>query len=683
MARNLLTHRVLPFLGSVVFLLSLAMAAPAPADAADSALQFDGTNDYVTFGTASGLDAQDFTLECWFYWTGSGATTSTGTGGLNQVIPLVTKGRGEEDGNSKDMNYFLGISEGKLAADFESYSGGTYPGGGTFAAGQNFPVTGTTTITTNTWHHAAATYDGACWHLYLDGSAERITSPVTTCPGLAPRYDSIQHAGIATAMTSTGAAAGFFNGIIDEVRIWSVARTQKEILENIDREITSGTGLLGRWGLNEGSGTTAGNSVSGGVDGTLTNGPLWVSPGGPLPPTSAPTAPSELSVRAIWDSEIQLTWTDNSDNEAYFEIERSTNGSGGPFSSLAAVAFNTTSYADPDVLSGEQYCYQVRARNSFGDSLYTAPPQCATTAAESNPALDFGKEAGYVTFKPTSVLGLPQFTIECWFKRSGPGSSAYTGSTGFHGIPLVTKGVAQADGSNLDMNYFLGIEESGNVLAADFEEGAGGSTPGLNHPVYGTTVIADNTWYHATATYDGSKWQLFLNGELEAELIVNQPPRSDSIQYAGLGVALDSGGTASGHFEGVMDEVRIWNYARTQQEIQCTIDTRMTEPQTGLVARWGLDEGTGTAVNSSAATPVTGTILGSGWNWVTGALFDLPVHMEGDFDCDCDVDGSDLQVFSDAMTTYNSAADFNGDMVVDEIDLEDFAVNYGAASMCP
>ena len=37
-----------------------------------AALQFDGTNDYVTFGTASGLGASQFTLEVWFNWTGGG-----------------------------------------------------------------------------------------------------------------------------------------------------------------------------------------------------------------------------------------------------------------------------------------------------------------------------------------------------------------------------------------------------------------------------------------------------------------------------------------------------------------------------------------------------------------------------------------------------------------------------------
>src|SRR5687768_16912784 len=83
---------------------------------AQKAIQFDGYNDYVTFGTASGLGASSFTLETWFKRTGTGVTTSTGTGGVT-AVPLLAKGRSESDGSSKDMNYFLGInSSNKLVA---------------------------------------------------------------------------------------------------------------------------------------------------------------------------------------------------------------------------------------------------------------------------------------------------------------------------------------------------------------------------------------------------------------------------------------------------------------------------------------------------------------------------------------------------------------------------------------
>ncbi len=241
--------------------------------AAGNALQFDGTNDHVTFGAAPSLGLSTFTLEAWIRRTGTGATTTTsaaGGGGLLSVVPIVTKGRGEGDGTNVDMNWFLGIDTGtnRLAADFEEAVAGSG------ASGLNHSIIGNTAVTSNVWHHVAATYDGT-WKLYLDGNLDG-----TLVVNEPPRNDSIQHAGIGTAMTSTGVAAGFFLGVIDEVRVWNVARTQAEIQASKDAELTSGTGLIGRWGMNEVSGTTVGNSIAGGVGGTAlpaANPPTWVA----------------------------------------------------------------------------------------------------------------------------------------------------------------------------------------------------------------------------------------------------------------------------------------------------------------------------------------------------------------------------------------------------------------------
>jgi len=135
-----------------------------------AALQFDGSNDYVTFGPATNspgaLGVTNFTIECWLKRTGAGATASTGTGGIT-AVPLVTKGRGEADGDNRDMNWFLGFtSAGVLTADFEDRN-----------SGLNHPVTGTTAAGSNVWQHAAVTYaqDGTngTWVVYLNGVPDK------------------------------------------------------------------------------------------------------------------------------------------------------------------------------------------------------------------------------------------------------------------------------------------------------------------------------------------------------------------------------------------------------------------------------------------------------------------------------------------------------------------------------
>src|SRR5262245_19941652 len=85
--------------GCIAVLCAFLMLRQSPrvlAEIGESALQFNGTNQYVTFGTAAGLGTSTFTLEVWFKWTGGGTTGSTGSGGtapgFSAVIPLLSKG---------------------------------------------------------------------------------------------------------------------------------------------------------------------------------------------------------------------------------------------------------------------------------------------------------------------------------------------------------------------------------------------------------------------------------------------------------------------------------------------------------------------------------------------------------------------------------------------------------------
>ena len=97
-----------------------------------------------------------------------------------------------------------------------------------------------------------------------------------------------------------------------------------------------------------------------------------------LEPPVPPAAPTGLTATAISASRIDLDWTDNADNEANFEIERSTDGSGGPFSLLDTVSANTTTYQDTGLSAETGYCYRVRAVNAAGPSAFT-DVACTTT----------------------------------------------------------------------------------------------------------------------------------------------------------------------------------------------------------------------------------------------------------------------------------------------------------------
>jgi hypothetical protein len=122
----------------------------------------------------------------------------------------------------------------------------------------------------NVWNHVAVTYDVATltWSLYLNGVLD--VTKVEIASG-SPQDLSIQHSSIGSALNSTGVAAGFFKGSIDDVRIWNYARSAAQIAANATQQITSETGLIGAYNLNEGAGTTATNTGSAAsVNGTLT-----------------------------------------------------------------------------------------------------------------------------------------------------------------------------------------------------------------------------------------------------------------------------------------------------------------------------------------------------------------------------------------------------------------------------
>jgi uncharacterized repeat protein (TIGR02543 family) len=88
------------------------------------------------------------------------------------------------------------------------------------------------------------------------------------------------------------------------------------------------------------------------------------------PTMITPTAPTNLSAIATSSTIINLTWTDNANNEEGFRIER-TAFSGIGFEEIATVAVDTTSYTDEGLTPSTTYYYRVRAYNSAGDSGYS------------------------------------------------------------------------------------------------------------------------------------------------------------------------------------------------------------------------------------------------------------------------------------------------------------------------
>jgi regulation of enolase protein 1 (concanavalin A-like superfamily) len=84
------------------------------------------------------------------------------------------------------------------------------------------------------------------------------------------------------------------------------------------------------------------------------------------PAVTVPNAPTGLSANAPSSSEVDLAWTDNSNNETGFKVQRRT--AGGTYQTIFTTVPGANSYADTTVAPGMQYFYQIVATNSAGDS---------------------------------------------------------------------------------------------------------------------------------------------------------------------------------------------------------------------------------------------------------------------------------------------------------------------------
>ena len=67
---------------------------------------------------------------------------------------------------------------------------------------------------------------------------------------------------------------------------------------------------------------------------------------------------------------------------------------------------------------------------------------------------------------------------------------------------------------------------------------------------------------------------------------------------------------SSRYFDGRIDEVRIWNIARNQEEIVSSMDSSLTGQESGLVAYYNFDEGSGIILNDLTGNGHNGTVVG-------------------------------------------------------------------------
>jgi uncharacterized repeat protein (TIGR02543 family) len=112
-----------------------------------------------------------------------------------------------------------------------------------------------------------------------------------------------------------------------------------------------------------------------------------------------------------------------------------------------------------------------------------------------------------------------------------------------------------------------------------------------------TSIIPINTWTHLAGTYDGTNLKIYVNGVLE-----NTVPTTGSIRTSNLPLFMGKAPwTPNNNLNGQMDEVRVWNVARTQAQIVETMKKSLVGNETGLVGYWSFNEALGAATTADGS----------------------------------------------------------------------------------
>jgi hypothetical protein len=168
-----------------------------------AALSFDGVNDWVTVADAASLDlAGAMTLEAWVRPDVLGTAWRTVIG---------------KDGSSR------------LAYGLYANTDTARPAGQVVIGGSEFNARGPAQLAVSVWTHLAATYDGASVRLYVDGS---LAATLAVSGSMSATSGSLRIGG-------NGIWPEWFDGLIDEVRIYDRALTASEIQTDMNAPVGS------------------------------------------------------------------------------------------------------------------------------------------------------------------------------------------------------------------------------------------------------------------------------------------------------------------------------------------------------------------------------------------------------------------------------------------------------------
>jgi hypothetical protein len=205
-------------------------------------------------------------------------------------------------------------------------------------------------------------------------------------------------------------------------------------------------------------------------------------------------------------------------------------------------------------------------KDVFGDTDGTIVGDPETVAGQIEEGMKFDGVEDRVEIPKSLMVGLESFTIECWFN--------YENSSNWRWMV----------GGGPEWNYGLGmcIYSGSNIVRYHLKTDKGSFYSGN-----GTTSLNPGDWYHIAYTYDGKTVTSYVDGELDFLQLL-----SGVVQIDPTTLAIGAGyWNNSEYFVGIIDEVRIYDRALTEDEVKRNYEVRFNtiavDAAGKLVEAWG------------------------------------------------------------------------------------------------
>ncbi len=613
---------------------------------ADNALNFDGSNDYVSLasGIGTAYNNSAVTIEAWIR-----TTSLTSSSNFNEII-----GWGNTSSAYANNVVEFRISEGKL--QFILNDGATFYG-----------ITSNSLVNTGKWVHVAVVKSGTTVTLYINGQSAAYTGSASSSASSNPTLNTAKIGVLAYYFSGAyGIRSGsYFSGDIDQVRVWNIAKNSSAILSDMFVDMAGNeTGLVANYDFNQGiangtnnSLTTLTDKVANSYDGTFSGFNLTGTSSnfvtGFIPEITAAGSATSVPLGNTLQLSNGLTGgTWSSSNSSYATVSSSglvTGVASGSVTITYVICDKTVSYAltvtQPTItttgtLKTFTSCsgcalnpqnFSVSGSNLGANITLTAPTgvvlsntysgtytssltltqsggsvtttsvyvklsnnstsinsgiisvtstgansKTLTVTVNTDNALQFDGTLDNVTLPASVINGLTNFTFETWVNPSRYSSFQrifdFGINTSYYMLLTLNNG-----------KPFFAIERNGTYPQ-----------------VAARTEIPLNTWTHLALVLDASAntATLYINGQAaNSGSMSNLTPSSlGTITTAYLG----TGFYADPNFQGKMDEVRIWNTARSSSDIASNYLNELVGNETGLVAYYDMNQGVANGNNTGA-----------------------------------------------------------------------------------